>query len=113
MRMAKLNSLVEPISRVAWAKVKMVNSPRLVVAVTHPMSAMLVRGQLSHAKKKGFHVALLSSPGELPRRIADAEGVDLLEVKMEREIALWRDLRALCKIFLLFRKDKPTLINTG
>lgn len=87
--------------------------PTVLVAVTHPKSAILVRGQLAHVRRSGFRVLFLSSPGEPARTVAREEGVELVEIPMEREISPLRDLVSLARVAALLVRAKPELVNAG
>jgi glycosyltransferase involved in cell wall biosynthesis len=83
--------------------------PRLLYLVTHPMTArVLLRGQLEWMQERGFDVTLVSSalasaPGDAP--FAQAT------VPMVREISPLRDLVALARLFRLFRRLRPEIVN--
>jgi glycosyltransferase involved in cell wall biosynthesis len=87
--------------------------PRLLVAITDPMSTLLLRGQLAYARAAGYDVTLVSGPGERARRLAEEEGVALAEVPMERELSPLRDLASLWRLVRLVRRLRPDLVNAG
>ncbi len=92
----------------------LIPSPRLIVAVTVPKQCTQhLRGQLRFAQGSGFDVALLCSPGELAELVAREEGVPLLRVPMEREIAPLRDWRSFKRICGLLRRCRPHIVNAG
>ena len=73
----------------------------------------LLRGSLDHARRSGFDVTLLCSPGEEAERMAAAEGCAFVPVPMEREIAPLRDLVSLFRVWRALGKLRPTLVNAG
>lgn len=88
--------------------------PRLVYIVTHPMTARhLLRGQLRSLRRRGFEVILVTSPGPDLEVAAEREGVRVEVVPMAREMAPWRDLRALTRLTRLLRRLTPDLVNAG
>lgn len=40
------------------------------------------------------------------RASAAREGVETVELEMERTISLWKDLKSLWRLFLLFRRER-------
>jgi glycosyltransferase involved in cell wall biosynthesis len=82
-------------------------------AVTDSMSTVLMRGQLAYLKINGFDPALLSSPGKELKQIGAQEGIPVFSVSMRREIAPLCDLRSFMEIWLLLRKVKPAICNSG
>lgn len=87
--------------------------PRLLIAVTSGIGKVLLGGQLAYAQRQGFDVYLLSSPDHDVEAFAAAEGATFVPVRMERDISLWRDCRALIQIVRALRRIRPTVVNTG
>lgn len=87
--------------------------PLIVTAITASMSAVLIRGQLSAMRDRGFSVALVSSFGREVQTLAEEEQVPLYTVEMRREISPFSDLKALIALVVLFRKLRPTVVNAG
>lgn len=89
-------------------------TPRLVLLVTHPMTARyLLRGQLRYLAEQGFEVILVTSPGADLEGIETREGVRIFTVPMAREISPWRDLVTLVRLTRLLRRLAPDLVNAG
>lgn len=87
---------------------------RLVLLVTHPMTArLLLRGQLRHLAGAGFKVILVTSPGPDLEGLAEAEGVEVHPVLMAREIRPLRDLLALLRLHRLLRRLRPDVVDAG
>jgi glycosyltransferase involved in cell wall biosynthesis len=87
--------------------------PRLLVAVTDSISCALLQGQLAYARRRGFDVALLCSPGTVSERTAERERVTLFPVTMKRRISPGRDLMALVEIYRALRQFRPDIVNAG
>ena len=87
--------------------------PRLVIAVTSPAAAVLIRGQVRAMGRRGFEVFVISAPGEQMARLAEAEGATHVPVAMEREIDPVADLRALGTLLLALRKIEPDIVSAG
>jgi glycosyltransferase involved in cell wall biosynthesis len=87
--------------------------PRLLIAVTSPMSAGFFRGQLAWLKAQGFEVHFLCAPGQPAGSIAADEGATFHGIAIERNISPWRDLRSLWRIVRLLRRVRPDVVNAG
>lgn len=87
--------------------------PRILHAVTSPLTVILMRGQLAHLRQAGFDVTVLSAPGEQLDRARDQEGVATVAVRMQREIAPLHDLASLWRIYRVLRHLHPDLVNSG
>lgn len=92
----------------------LVSRPRLLLAVTHPMTAdLLLRGQLAALAERGYEVAVLCSPGPRLDAVAAREGARVLPVPMRREIAPAADALALLRALAAVRRFRPHLVNAG
>jgi glycosyltransferase involved in cell wall biosynthesis len=100
-------------SRVSFVTIKH-RRPRLMYAVTHPVSArLLLAGQLAQMKSWGFDVSVVASPGADLEVVREREGVDIVPVPMMREIAPLRDARALAEMTLAMRRLRPDIVNAS
>lgn len=86
-------------------------APELVLGVTHPQTCLILRGRLRALREAGFHVTLVSSPGELLYGIADSEGVDAVPIDIEREISPLQDVWALVQMVRLLRRIRPAVVE--
>lgn len=89
------------------------HAPRLLIAVTSPLSVMFYKGQLAWLRSQGFEVHFLCAPSAQARETVEAQGAIFHEVAMERSIAPWADLRSLFQIVCLLIRLRPAIINTG
>jgi len=88
--------------------------PRIVYAVTTPRVAWwFLRGQLAYLRESGADVHLVSSPESQLEPTAEREAVTAHAVKMDREIAPLKDLRALVALWRLFRRLRPDIVNAS
>lgn len=89
--------------------------PRLVYVVTHPISAdLLLRGQLTFMREKGFDVSVIAAPGEALERVrAREKGVECIGLPMARDIDPRSDAVALAKLTRLLRRLAPDIVNAG
>src|SRR6476620_7621434 len=87
--------------------------PRIVHVVTSDVSAGLMRGQLKFLQEQGFDVTLISSPGEWLEEAGRMENVKTVELPMAREIAPWKDLVSLWRLWRAMRTLRPAIVNVG
>lgn len=86
--------------------------PKVIRISTIPMSLnLLLRGQLRMLAEQ-YEVVAVSSPGDDLDEVERREGVRTVAVKMERHISLLRDFVALCRLIVLFRKEKPQIVHS-
>lgn len=86
---------------------------KLIIGITAPGSVGLLPGQMKYFKNLGYDTYLLSPKSERSEKFCEQEGCKLLAVDLKREISLWYDLKALIKIYFIFLKVRPDVINLG
>jgi glycosyltransferase involved in cell wall biosynthesis len=88
---------------------------RIVYVVTTPrVSAWwFLRGQLAYLRAAGAEITLISSPEPKLRATAEREGTAWRGVRMAREIAPLKDLRALMALWWLFVRIRPDIVNVS
>jgi glycosyltransferase involved in cell wall biosynthesis len=84
---------------------------RLVHVTTIPETLTFMQGQAGFLARRGFEVIAVSSPGEALARFAALEGVRSHGVAMERRISPVRDLAAVARLALLFRRLRPDVVD--
>ncbi len=88
--------------------------PRLVIAVNSAIAVGFLQGQLQFFHDRGFDVTVLC-----PKRrkneweVERPEGVPIIEVPLEREIAPLQDLASLWRLGHIMRELRPTVTNVG
>lgn len=88
--------------------------PCLLFVVNSYLALGFLQGQVQYFQRKGFDVKVVC-----PKRrdeeweVTRPEGIPILEVPMEREIALWRDLVSLWRLWRILRANRPTITNVG
>src|SRR5690349_19163491 len=88
--------------------------PSLVVAVNSAIALGFLQGQLQFFQNRGFDVAVLCPGRRLDEwEVACPEGVQIIEVPMEREIAPRKDLASLWRLWRIMRAKRPTITNVG
>ncbi|HEY1984030.1 MAG TPA: glycosyltransferase family 4 protein [Terracidiphilus sp.] len=81
--------------------------PVIVVGITHSQTSLVLFGRLSALRRAGFRVVLISSPGRLLERIADAEGIEPIAVPISRGIAPLADFVSLVRLWRILGHLKP------
>jgi glycosyltransferase involved in cell wall biosynthesis len=85
--------------------------PTILVGVTHPQTCLVLGARLRTLREAGFHVLLVSSPGELLDRTAEREGVERIAIPMRRGIAPFADLVTLLRLWWLIGRRRPNLVE--
>ena len=98
---------------VSGAEAGMTEKPgvRMVVGVTSPQTCLVLAGRLRALREAGFDVTVVSSPGELLQRTAEAEGVAARAIPMRRGIAPAADLRAFLGILWFLLRWRPRVVE--
>ncbi len=88
--------------------------PRMVFGVNSSLAVGFLQGQLQYFQRRGFDVTVLCPK---PRRgeweVPRPEGISVVAVPMEREIAPLRDLVSLCRLWRTIRALRPAVTNVG
>lgn len=85
--------------------------PTIIVGVTHPQTCLILSARLRTLRQAGFHVLLVSGPGELLDSTAAREGVEPIAIPMQREISLLADLVSLVRLWFLIVRRRPDLVE--
>lgn len=87
--------------------------PKLLRITTVPLSLRsLLPNQMRYMQENGFEVIMVSSEGkEWPELLAN-EKCDHRIVPMAREIAPFKDLRSLWRLYRLIKKEKPDIVHS-
>lgn len=89
-------------------------TPRLLVVVTHPMTARyLLRGQLNYLATRGFVLGLATAPGPDLAFVAETEKIPVYPVPFTRDPNPVLDLRALRRLSRVIADFSPTLVNAS
>lgn len=57
-------------------------------------------------------VIALSSPDDLLQDVGERCGVRIIGVPMERRVSLMKDLRSLCRLYRVFRHERPDMVHS-
>ena len=86
----------------------------MVFGVNSSLAVGFLQGQLQYFQRRGFDVTVLCPK---PRRgeweVPRPEGISVVAVPMEREIAPLRDLVSLCRLWRTIRSLRPAVTNVG
>lgn len=86
--------------------------PLLLHVVPVPLTlAAFFAGQIEYMKKKGFEVAVISSPGPQLDFVERRDNINIYQVPMLRRISPLADIIALFRIFKIMRKLQPTIVH--
>ncbi len=87
--------------------------PKLIRITTSPLSLQsLLPNQMKYMNENGLDVLMVSSTGKEWPGLIKSEGCRHQVVPMAREIAPFKDLRSLWKLYRLFRKEKPEIVHS-
>lgn len=90
------------------------NRPGMVVVVNSAIAVGFLQGQLEYFQKRGFEVTLFCPERrENEWKVAEPEGVRILEVAMERKIAPLQDLVSLWRLWRAIHALRPAVTNVG
>jgi len=92
---------------------------RLVYITTAACSATFLKGQLAYMRRRGFEVVLISAPSDRKfgidehHLLREREQIITLAIPLEREISLLKDLVSLVRLYRVFRRFRPVIVNAG
>ena len=86
---------------------------KLMIGITAPGSVVLIVGQMKWFKAQGYETHLMCPSDKRVSAYCKNEGCEHIEVKIERDIHLWADLKSLWSIYKAIRKIKPDIVNVG
>jgi glycosyltransferase involved in cell wall biosynthesis len=85
--------------------------PTMLIGVTTQELCLILGARLSVLRRAGFHVVLVSGPGELLERMASRLGVECIALPMRRCIAPLADLLALVRLWWILGNQKPDIVE--
>lgn len=85
---------------------------KIIRITTIPLSlGKLLEGQLRFMSSN-YEVVAISSDEMTLKKVAEREGVRYFSVAMTRSITPLRDIRAIFKMYRIFKKEKPSIVHT-
>ncbi|MBR3100566.1 MAG: glycosyltransferase family 4 protein [Muribaculaceae bacterium] len=91
------------------------SNPKKIIRMTTIPGSMrkLLQNQLKFMSQHGYEVVALSSDDECFDDMLHEQGdIRGIRVNMERHTSPWKDLKALIKIYRVFREEKPFIVHT-
>jgi len=85
--------------------------PHILIGVTSSQTCVILPDRLRAFRDGGFHVSLLSAPGELLNRTGQDASVETFAISMQRGISPASDCIALFRIWRLIRRLKPDIVE--
>lgn len=83
---------------------------KFFLITTVSKSLNFFKEQISHLNQF-YDVTLISSPSAKLKEIATRENVNYKGIKMNREIALFNDIKSLISLIIFFVKERPTVLH--
>ncbi|MGV0939086.1 glycosyltransferase family 4 protein [Empedobacter sp. ULE_I140] len=83
---------------------------KFFLMTTVSMSLNFFKEQINHLNQF-YDVTLISSPSAELKEIAKRENVNYKGIKMNREIALFNDIKSLICLIIVFVKERPTVVH--
>lgn len=84
---------------------------KLVHITTIPMSLVFLRGQVHYMQRRGLTVQVISSPGAPLDAFGAINGILTFPVHMVRQITPFQDLIAVCRMFMILRRERPVIVH--
>ena len=72
----------------------------------------LLEGQLGFLGKE-FEVVGIAADTGLLKGVGEREGIRVIDVPMKRDISLRSDIKCLCRLVRIFRKEKPYIVHSN
>ena len=88
------------------SKIKIIRTSTIALSLD-----VLLKGQLKFLNEN-FDVVAISGKDNHLEKIEKREGVKTINVSMSRPIHLIKDLISLYKLYLVFKKEKPTIVHS-
>lgn len=85
---------------------------KFIITTTIPLTYIFFGGQCK-ALSETFDVCAISSPGKHLIPFAEREGIRYRELKMEREISIFRDIIALIKWIWVMISERPYIVHAN
>ncbi len=87
--------------------------PKLLRVTTSPLSLRsLLSNQMKYMKDNGFEVIMVSSDGKEWPDLLKNEQCEHRTVPMSRNIAPFKDLQSLWRMYRLIKREKPDIVHS-
>jgi glycosyltransferase involved in cell wall biosynthesis len=85
--------------------------PKVVHVFTVPESLAFVSGQAAFARRRGYELTVVTSPGDGLETFANREGVAARAIRMPRRISPGEDAKSLAQLVGLLRQIRPDIVH--
>lgn len=86
---------------------------KIIRVTTVPMSlGGLLKGQLKFMSQHYEIVGISSAGGDGLDLVSKEEGIRVIPVEMTRKITPWQDLKAVYRLYKIFKKEKPDIVHS-
>ena len=101
------------VPKMVFKSIQMNTKPKLIRITTVPISMnIILKGQLAFINQY-FEVIGVSGYDEKHfNKIEKREGIKMHQIEMARNISVFKDLRALWKLYFFLKKEKPSIVHT-
>lgn len=86
---------------------------KILIAVTSPISYTLLKGQIGYLKRNNFEPVLATSQITVIKNNVEQEGGKAIEIQLEREISLFKDIKAIFSAIKILKTEKPDIVNAS
>lgn len=74
---------------------------------------VLLKGQLNFINnQKEYEIIAVSGQGKSLNEVCKREGVKVVSIDFERQISIFKDLVSLYNLWVLFKKEKPSIVHS-
>lgn len=86
---------------------------RIAIVSTVPFFLVnQLSGHIENLICLGMHVTVITSPGKELNELSRDKNLHIVEIEIARKISPWRDLTALIRLLLLFRRGRYSIVHS-
>ena len=86
---------------------------KILIAVTSSISYALVKGQLKYLNNNGMEVYFVCAFDPTIEALVKSEGATYIQLGLEREISIFKDLKAILEAIKIIKNIQPDIINAS
>lgn len=86
--------------------------PKLAIVSTVPDTVYSILKGQPRWLSDYFQVIIISSSGELLKKVGQTEKVDVFAIEMHRGINIFKDIKSVMKMYFLLREIKPDIVHS-
>ena len=89
------------------------NKTKIIRTVTVPQSIGFFEEVMIRMREDGYETVVVTSPGKELEVFKQQNPLErTIEIQMERHISLIKDVRSLCRMIMVMRKEKPYIVHS-